>query len=322
MAIRNLNRNPVPAFFTRFVVLGVSVSVQLTLVLQPLTISDAPRENHLSVVGLLAPEAMWTEPSVFVLGVVAFLGGIALWMLPGRATVGAILAVTGLGLLVSFRVENLLYAQHQLFQPFTVLAVLAAATAMQRGSLELPAWVWTAVAVSVGWGYTLAGGEKLVTSGPAWGDGTALRVWLRAFADENPVTDWLVATPWVAAVGMSTVLVVETTAVIGLGFRLTRVPYALALLSFHLVLEWLIGLLFFGNEFILIALVSTVLLTTTSEAEAGSCGELDVGFDGGADGRQRPGDRAADDPVDPAERDQLEGQHSRGGRGDQRRRQG
>ena len=266
MALRTLNREPMPARLTRFAVLGLSVAVVLTMFLEPATISDAPRENHLSLLGLLVPEVLWTEPLVYAFGAVAFVAGVAMWMLTGRATIGSVLAVAGLGLLVSFQVENDLYAQHQLFQPFTVLAVLSAATAMQRGNLRLPTWVWTAVAVAVGWGYTLAGWEKIMTSGLAWGDGTALRVWLVQFAADDALADWLVATPWAARVCLSATLAVETFAVLGLGFRLTRVPFAFVLLIIHLAAEVMMGLHFFGNEFIMVVLMLTVLIPRLSDA--------------------------------------------------------
>lgn len=260
MAIRQLDRTPTPALFTRAVVIAIFVAVLLTLMRLPTVTNDAPRENYLSLLGLVLPEQTWSNSLVLTLGMVGFLVGTLLWVMSPRATLGAAIAVVGLILVGSFRVENELYARHQLFQPVAALAILAGGTALRRGKLDLPAWIWTAVACAIGWGYTLSGLEKLSASGVGWADGTALRVWLAAFAPDKPVASWLIGTPWAANLGQVIVLIAETTAVFGLGFRKTRLLVALVLLSFHLSMEWWMGLAFYPTEVILVALCVGVFL--------------------------------------------------------------
>ncbi len=273
MAIRSLDRSTVPAWFTRLVVAGLGVLSILTILRLPTQLGTDPRENYLSVLGLVLPEDTWTHSSVIVLATVFFGVGVVLWIALDRlAIIGACVTVVALLVLGSFRVEQELYSRHQLFQPFAVLLVLGLGTWLQAGKLALPRWVWTAVAVVLGWGYTLAGLEKLRTSGLAWADGTALRVWLTAFDVNDPIAHWIVDTPWVAALGQSIVLFTETTALLGLTFRRTRGFYALVLFSFHASLEIWLGLTFFGTEFALLAVAATGFMRTSASVteEAGS----------------------------------------------------
>lgn len=271
-----MNRIEAPAGFTRLVVLGLAVTTLATIWSFPNQSIDGPRENHLSVLGLLLPESTWSTGWLSVVAVVVFLVGIVAWTVSRWATAGAILAIGGLAVLGSIRVENELYARHQLFVPFTVLAVLAGATALGRGRLAFEGWIWTAVAVAVGWSYTTAGFEKLQASGPAWADGTSLRVWLAAFAPDDSLGAWLVQTPWAATVAQSTALVLEVTAVVGLSVRSTRTLSAFGLLTMHLVTESMLGLGFFGNEFVLLALSATPFLAVPSAVTKSTLSEAET----------------------------------------------
>lgn len=96
MAIRSLDRSTVPAWFTRLVVAGLGVLSILTILRLPTQLGTDPRENYLSVLGLVLPEATWTHSSVIVLATVFFGVGVVLWIALDRLTIiGA--CVTGLG---------------------------------------------------------------------------------------------------------------------------------------------------------------------------------------------------------------------------------
>jgi len=80
-------------------------------------------------------------------GVLCFVLGIILWVGTEQRIVGAILTVASLILIGSFRVEAELSTLHQLFQPVAVLLILAGGTALRKGKLDMPTWLWTAIAV-------------------------------------------------------------------------------------------------------------------------------------------------------------------------------
>jgi len=114
-------------------------------------------------------------------------------------------------------------------------------------------------------------------SGASWADGTSPRIWLTVWAESDPLASWLIRTPWAATLGQATVLFVETTAALGFAFRKTRIPYAVVLLSFHLAMEWWLGLAFYANELTLLALCVTVFITRQPRADGSSMSNPAVG---------------------------------------------
>lgn len=224
------------------------------------------RVHHLSVLGHLLPEAIWDSGHVYVAAVLTFALCAGLWWL--RIAVGWTAPLTAAAAVVlgSWRAEREYYALHQLFAPTLLLILLAAGSVFERariaaagdrywGTALVPRWVTVGALITLGWGYSLSGLEKLRASGWMWLDGRSLRIWMADLAaPDNPIALWLMDRPTAAVACQSAVWVGETFALPLLLHPRTRLPAALLLLSFHLALELTLHLSFFGNEVALLVL--------------------------------------------------------------------
>lgn len=219
------------------------------------------RLHHLSVIGLSGVELCRVPRLVFSLLQVLFALAAVLWAVQ-KAVPYSAWAATGLFLLVeSIRQETSYYSDHQPYTVTMVMVLLCAWYQMERRGIRaaaaegrlaeapvLPRWVPVLAIFYLGLTYTLSGIDKLTHSGPAWADGTALRLWLvHSGAAETALGGWIAASPRVALALQTTTLLVETLAILATRTRITSIALGVILIGMHAATTPLFGVYFFGN---------------------------------------------------------------------------
>ena len=156
------------------------------------------------------------------------------------------------GLVMSSMVETHYFVRHQSNIVLVSLIVLTMVSWFDRRKHPLPTWAAMAILFVLTVGYTHSGLAKLQHSGFAWADGGSLVFWL---SELTPYADawWLQPAfeyPLIATMGQAIVLAAELLAVGAFFIPRLRPWVGFILVGFHLSIEYLMGLQFYGNIFI------------------------------------------------------------------------
>lgn len=218
-----------------------------------------PKGEVVSVAGLLVPVAWWSAPAALWAGRVALWGGALLWLHGRWRRIGAWTTALGMLWLGSLYWENLPWFRHKMVPPLWLLVLLVAAEhARVRDPPGLaPRWLREGAVFTLAAFYAGAGAHKLLASGPRWGDGVALQLWLDRLGDRDSlVRAWVIADAGVAALLASAALVLELAVALAVPLPRLRPWLAAGLIALHLGIDRVLHIDFRSN----IVLVAVVLL--------------------------------------------------------------
>lgn len=135
-----------------------------------------------------------------------------------------------------FNVTNTLLFIHALWFQFCHRELLLARAANRVASACVyPRWVFWLSVFYLGWFHSLAGWTKLWVSGPGWGDGTSLQLWMSLFAEPRSPLVWpVMADRTFASVLQTGSLWIESLSLLCILGRWPRYVVGLALTGFYL----------------------------------------------------------------------------------------
>ncbi len=235
-----------------------------------------PALQAASVTALL-PEELWQSPALFTalrcVAVVALLLWAANILLPFSACTAAI----GFFLLISNAVAGQIYVRHQPHVVAMLLCVYAVWVLSRYREISAaprlwcygraapyPQWVYSVALFYLTSTYSFAGVSKLLGSGLNWANGTALQLWCYLSEGRGVLLrDLCLYDRSLAAALQAVVLFAELTCILCFFLPRLRRVYGAILLGFHLSVEWLFGLGFYGN--ILAGLLFLLLYPRTFE---------------------------------------------------------
>ena len=176
-------------------------------------------------------------------------------------------------LLMSCVIETQYFARHQTNFAAMAFVVLGATrfyaadpNQLQQGVLNkpkspsinpmasdaLPQWAFLLLIFYIGISYTMSGLTKLHFSGWQWSDGRALMIWVDTLSlnPNNFLTRLISGNVYIAAIMQTTTFVVELCAILMLPFPKLRPIFGIALVGFHLSVEYMMGYGFYANIFL------------------------------------------------------------------------
>jgi hypothetical protein len=235
-----------------------------------------PRLHHLSVMGLVLPEAVLSDDRLFLALQIAYFPLAALWAMRVRIPWTSWAATVVHTMAISMSQESMDYAEKSYHVVGLMLIIHAAWYQFARVELRQPAksrelfrspvyprWVFYLSLLALCMTYTDAGWTKLVLNGPGWANGLSLQVWVAVDAGWD---SWLArilnAHRGLAQVGQIGVLLAESLSFTCLFSRPARRIIGVVLLGFHLAIELLFGFQFYGN------IVGVLLLLIIGPPEA------------------------------------------------------
>ena len=245
-----------------------------TWMASPTRLDPAYKLQALSVVGnLFGTDPVLRALSFMPVLKVALLAMLLLWITRQAQRWTFVLAPLTFILLMSCVVETQYFAQHQsnfAAVAFLVLGVTrfyaATPDELHQGvskkanskridpfaSNALPQWAFLLLIFYIGISYTMSALTKLHFSGWQWCNGQSLMVWVDSWSldPNNPLKRLISGNVYVASLMQTTTFVVELCAILMLLFPKLRPICGIALVGFHLSVEYLMGLGFYPNIFL------------------------------------------------------------------------
>ena len=247
-----------PSYGQRLLWLTLVVSAYLAFDVH-LDYSELPKANTVSLIGLLFP-LDWGESYLVVSSRTIFLISGALWGLRIGVPWSSWCATFSYTFLISTYWENLPWFRHKFILPNLILFVLALWYQFYRreigapknwpdffGSPIEPSWVKFLSLWSLIMFYGLSGVSKLL-GGWSFLDGTSLQLWFHLMVEPgHPVREAVLGAEGVAAFLQTGAWLVELSSFGALFFRWYRMPLAVLLSCFHLIVQWTFGIPFLTN---------------------------------------------------------------------------
>lgn len=236
--------------------LGLIVFYSLTTT--SLSLDPKLKTDALSLIGwLIGPEKLLSIPLIYLkFAMIALLIG---WTSGKASRYVYLLAPACFILLMSGVVETHYFTKHQTH--FCAMAFLVVGAARFFGSAggkassavePLPRWAFALLLYYIAISYPFSGITKICHSGFDWANGKSLMMWVdvNAINRDNLLFDSIVGSRSVARIMQSTTLFAELGAFLILLSPKARIPLGLLLAGFHMSVEFLMGLGFYGNIFI------------------------------------------------------------------------
>jgi uncharacterized membrane protein YphA (DoxX/SURF4 family) len=194
------------------------------------------------------------------------------WLLKWFVPSAPIVCALSFGLLVSVDQSRMFNYTHRFLVPVWVLCVFALvyvfhSPARREGDErrvgwfvpDYPAWAGWLLALYLGIQYSVSGLLKVWMGGWEAGSGLKLQILIfRANAsfgelrDVPELTRWMLEHRWLATVAMTSAVVLEAGAIVGLLLPRLRTWWALGLVGFHLAVIWTMHIPFVHNVILLL----------------------------------------------------------------------
>ena len=240
----------------------------------PMPLDPTQKVQALSVVGnVFGTESVLGALQILPVLKVSLLAMLFLWITRQARRWTFVLAPLTFIMLMSCVVETQYFVRHQSNFAAVAFIVLGATRfygavpdKLQQAALNkprsrskdlfasnaLPKWAFLLMIFYIGISYTMSALTKIHFSGWQWSDGSALMVWLDTWAldPNNFLTQLISGNVYVAAVMQTTTLVVELCACLMLLFPKLRPICGIALVGFHVSVEYLMGFGFYANIFL------------------------------------------------------------------------
>ena len=245
-----------------------------TWMASPLSFDPTLKTQALSVVGNL----FGTEPVLQALHFLpvlklSLMAMLCLWITRQAQRWTFVLAPLTFILLMSCVVETHFFARHQTNFAAVAFVVLGATRFYAAGPKELrngalnksksanidpftknalPQWAFLLLIFYIGISYTMSALTKLHFSGWQWCNGHALMMWADRWScnPDNFLKQLISGNSYIAAIMQTTTFVVELSAVLMLLFPKLRPICGIALVGFHVSVDYLMGVGFYGNIFL------------------------------------------------------------------------
>ena len=257
-----------------YIVKPLRLSVQLLtlyytlIVRQELLFSE--KITSLSLLGFL-PNSIIFNPYLFIFLKLLVIVSIVMWIFAKALPISCWTSFIGYFTLICFTVESQLYTKHMYHivnvSLFAFLLWEISDTRLsnhkQRQSItDLPFWVYFIIIFYLSLGYTFSGTMKLYFSGIDWLDGIGLQVWVFTAASDGPLRSIIIENVKIASILQCLVLIAETLCILVLFYPRLRLFFGIILVGFHISVEIMADLQFYGN-----ILIGTVLFIITPIAE-------------------------------------------------------
>ena len=246
----------------RFGVLSVRILLAMVILIAlfPIEFSIGPRSADAATIFTWLPEWLLRNGMFFTLVRIGVVGAALLWWMRIWTPVSCWLTVVLAMLLWSLRMENLTNGAH-VFNVANMLLVIHAmwfqfyhrqidaALASQvndSSSTEstnnheqlqrcYPRWVFMLCVFYLGWFHSLAGFNKILSSGFGWGNGVSLQLWTKLFGwDPSPFGQLLLYDSRLTAWMQTGALLIECACILVIFNRWLRYGLGLALFGFYM----------------------------------------------------------------------------------------
>jgi hypothetical protein len=236
--------------------LGVALYYSCTATSLP--IDPGAKTAALSVIGwLIGAEKLLSIPLLpLKFAMIVLLSGWAFGKLPRFLYLATPVCFI---LLMSCVVETHYFTQHQ--TNFCAMCLMVIGAVKFIGSAggkiistvdPLPRWAFSLLLYYIAISYTFSGFMKIYQSGFGWADGKSLMMWVdvNAISRDNLLFESLTSSRPLATIMQLTTLIAELGAFLILLVPKARIPLGCLLVGFHVSVEFLMGLGFYGNIFI------------------------------------------------------------------------
>lgn len=237
----------------------IACGVYYTLKVQ---IEPRTLEHILSPAALL-PAEIWQSESIFSIFKIISICGLILWALNVYVPIVAVIGALGFTSVNAFSVTGQIYVRHQP-HVINMLLIFYTLWALTRSKEQhaaprfwgigrvapYPVWLYTLCVFYISTTYTFSGLTKILYSGLDWPNGVSLQLWCWGGAEYGNIARSLcLFDSRIAATLQAIVLLAESTCLLAYRFPRLRPLYGITLIGFHLSVEILFDLRFYGNIF-------------------------------------------------------------------------